>query len=257
MRGTAERASFLLCLTTGRLLRAARYARVWTVAQDGERLVRKRRLTLAPPLIWLGNALLGLLDVGLRVLPQREWEARERLLYRNLRGSSIRVDAGRTLVMPFLTGSTLAELLEDAALQESGRRRAIELAAAALAAFHARGVTHGDAMAENVMIDLDADVAHWFDFETEHDARRSTAWRRADDLRALLATCLVRTAPETLAETVRLILDAYADEGVTRVLTATFTAPPRRPLVFHLAQAPLSYRRFREIATALSRRGVG
>ena len=42
------------------------------------------------------------------------------------------------------------------------------------------------------------------------------AWRRADDVRALLATCLLRTVPEELAETLQLILDVYADEEVTR-----------------------------------------
>ena len=59
------------------------------------------------------------------------------------------------------------------------------------------GFTHGDAMAENVMVDLEAGVAHWFDFETIHDSRRPMAWRRADDVRALLVTCLVRTVPRS------------------------------------------------------------
>ena len=52
-----------------------------------------------------------------------------------------------------------------------------------------------DAMAENVLVDLDAGVARWFDFETVHEASRPQIWRRADDVRALLATCLLRTAP--------------------------------------------------------------
>ena len=125
----------------------------------------------------------------------------------------IRIDADGTLVLPRLAGETLATLLEDPALDESVQRRAIELAVVALAELHRLGFTHGDAMAENVMVDLDAGVAHWFDFETVHDAGRPMAWRRADDVRALLATCLVRTAPERLAETLRLILDVYADDG--------------------------------------------
>ncbi|MCH7917983.1 MAG: hypothetical protein IIC50_08345 [Planctomycetes bacterium] len=64
---------------------------------------------------------------------------------------------------------------------------------------------------------IEAGVAHWFDFETLHDLRRPLAWRRADDVRALLVTCLVRTVPEELAETLQLILDVYPDEGVTRL----------------------------------------
>jgi hypothetical protein len=254
VRELAERAYFLLCLTLGRLLRSARYSRARIVYHDGEHQVRKHRRVYAPLLVWLGGPLVRVLDTGVRVLPQRDWEERERRVYRSLRGTSIRTDADGTLVLPRLPGATLATLLEDPALEESVRKRAIERAVVALAEFHQMGLTHGDAMAENVMVDLEAGVAHWFDFETVHDSSRPMAWRRADDVRALLATCLVRTVPEKRAETLQLILDAYADEGVTRVLTASFTSVMRRPLTFHLGQAGLSFQSFREIARLLSAR---
>ena len=77
------------------------------------------------------------------------------------------------------------------------------------------------------------------------------AWRRADDVRALLVTCLIRTDPEKLAETLRLILDVYADDEVIRVLATSFASVFRRPLTFHLAQAGLSFDCFREIARLL------
>ena len=147
-----------------------------------------------------------------------------------------------------------ASLLEDAELEEPVRKRAIERAVIALAEFHRLGFSHGDAMAENVLVDLQAGVAHWFDFETMHDSSRPTAWRRADDVRTLLVTCLNRTVPEKLAETLRLILDVYADEAVIRVLTTSFTAVLRRPLTFHLAQAGLSFECFGEIARLLTER---
>ena len=81
-------------------------------------------------------------------------------------------------------------------------------------------------------------------------------WRRADDVRALLVTCLLRTGAERRAETLRLILDAYADEGTTRLLATSFASVLRRPLVFHLAQAGLSFECYREIASLLVERGV-
>ena len=87
-------------------------------------------------------------------------------------------------------------VLDDPNLEESLRKRAIELAVVALAEFHRLGFTHGDAMAENVLIDLDRGLAHWFDFETVHDSSRPITWRRADDVRALLVTCMVRTVPK-------------------------------------------------------------
>ena len=73
-------------------------------------------------------------------------------------------------------------------------------------------------------------------------------------MRALLVTCLVRTAPGKLAETLELILDVYQDEGVTRLLATSFTSVWRRPLTFHLAQAGLSFHCFREIARLLRER---
>lgn len=255
MRALAEPAYFVLCLALGRLLRSGRYSNVRITSQNGERQVRKRRAFYAPFLVWLGGPLVRILDTGVRVLPQSEWEARERWIHQRIRGTSIRIDADGTLVLPCLPGQTLATMLDDPALDASVRETAIERAVAALADFHALGFTHGDAMAENVMVDLEAGVAHWFDFETVHDASRPMAWRRADDLRALVMTCLVRTAPEKRAETLELILHRYADEEATGHLATSFASVLRRPLAFHLGQAGLSFQSFREIGRLLRRRG--
>ena len=254
MQALLERAYFSLCLTLGRLLRSARYSKVRIVDEDAEPWVRKHRAFYAPLLVWSSGPLVRLLDTGVWILPQPDWEERERLMYSTLHGMSIRIDAHGTLVLPRLAGQTLASLLEDPALGDSLRRKAIELAVVALAELHARGFTHGDAMAENVMVDLEGGVARWFDFETVHDSSRSMAWRRADDVRALLATCVVRTARGHIAETLALILDVHADEAVTRLVAPSFTSLFRRPLTFHLGQAPLSFQVFREIARSLSER---
>ena len=77
------------------------------------------------------------------------------------------------------------------------------------------------------------------------------AWRRSDDVRALLVTCLLRTVPEELAETLQLILDVYSADEVTRLLATSFTSVWRRPLAFHLAQAGLPLQYYREIARLL------
>ena len=209
-----ERAYFVLCRAAGWLLRSGKYSKARIVYQDGVPHVRKYRLFYAPLLVWMVGPLLRILDTGVRVLPQREWEERERRINQSLRGSSIQINADGVLVLPLLAGRTLATLLEDPDLEESVRRNAIEQAVVALAEFHHLGFTHGDAMAENVMIEAapsKGGVAHWFDFETIHESSRPLVWRRADDVRALLVTCLVRTAPEKFAETLRLILDVYAD----------------------------------------------
>ena len=56
------------------------------------------------------------------------------------------------------------------------------------------------------------------------------------------------------AEPLRLILNVYADEEVTRVLIMSFTSAWQRPLPLHLGQAGLSFRSFREIAGLLRER---
>ena len=197
----AERAYFRFCLALGGLLRASRYSSARIVDRDGKAHVRKHRRFYAPLLVWLGDPLVVMLDTGVRVLHRAEWEERERQMYSRLYGLSIRVESGGVLLLPHLVGVTLASLLEDPLLDDSVRSVAIERAVVALARLHRAGFTHGDAMAENVLLDLEAGVARWFDFETVHDLGRPIAWRRADDVRALLATCVVRTEPQRIPET--------------------------------------------------------
>ena len=139
MRELAERAYFVLCLVLGRMLRSARYSKASIAAQDGERHIRKYRSFYAPLLVWMGVPLVRILDTGVRVLDQRDWEERERRVYRSLRRTSIRIDADGILGLPRLAGRTLATLLEDPELDESGRKRAIERAVVSLAEFHHLG----------------------------------------------------------------------------------------------------------------------
>lgn len=254
MRRLAEAAWFSVCLTLGRMLRSARYADVHISNRDGVREVRKRRRFHAPLLIRMGDPLVAILNTGVRVLPQRDWEERERVLYRELHNASIQVESDGTLVLPYLPGVTLATLLEDHQLEESACRVAIERAVVALLELHRRGFTHGDAMAENVMIHVATGVAHWFDFETVHDARRSMVWRRADDVRALLATCLLRTSPAEFDRTLHRVLDVYAHEEVARLVAAGFASVWQRPLIFHLGQAGLALEQYREIDRLLRTR---
>lgn len=251
MRGAMERAWFVVSRAAGRLLRSATYSRTTIVRHAGGAEVRKRRALHAPLLVRLGDPLMRVLGTGVRVLPQRAWEERERRAYRDLYAAEVRRDGDGTLVLPFLRGRTLAALLDDASVGEGARRSAIVLAAVALAALHRRGYTHGDAMAANVMIDLEAGAARWFDFETVHDPGRGEAWCRADDVRALLATCLHRTSGARLDDTFTLVLDAYADRAVVGLLHDMFSTTMQRPLAFHLGQAPLSFRRFEDIGRLL------
>ena len=216
---------------------------------------RKWRAPYAPLLIWLSRPLMWFLDTGVRVLPTTAWVHRERLLYHALYGSAVRVDGG-ALLLPFLPGRTLAALLEDPTLGERDKSRSVTLAATALLQLHQRGITHGDAMADNVMVDLDAGVARWFDFETIHEPSRSMECRRADDLRALLLTCVRCTGHRAIGALLKDILASYKDPEVQRRVADGFSSIWRRALAFHLGQAPLTFAAYRSVQHALRSTGA-
>ena len=254
MRDFPERCYFRVCLFMGGLLRAARYSKTAIDEHRGMPIVRKRRAFYAPLLIRASVPVVKALDAGVRVLRQREWEERERQLHARLgRGAIATTDDGG-LLLPRLPGVTLGALLEDARVDSASRLLAIQRAASSLAEFHRHGFTHADAMADNVLVTPGSHAAYWFDFETVHEPTRTPAWRRADDLRALLTTTLVQVRHEMRAETLNVLLDAYGDDETSRVMAASVTPVWRRSLTFHLAQAPLTFASFKEIGRLLEQR---
>ena len=253
VQGAAGRGWFALCSLVGWMLRGSRYSSARIVDGVSGRVVHKRRSFYAPILVWLSGPLVKALDARVRVLPQREWAAREREMYERLYGAPVGVRGDGTLELSYLRGRTLAAVLEDRSVSDATRLRGVELAAAALKGLHAKGSTHADAMADNVLVDLDAGVARWFDFETVHDSEQPLAWRCADDLRALLATCFYRVAAAQQPTLVHRIAEAYGNAKVTTLMTSFFRSPLQRPLAFHLGQARLSFAEWRELGRLLRR----
>lgn len=79
-------------------------------------------------------------------------------------------------------------------------------------------------------------------------------WRRADDMRALVATCVLRAPPAEVRCTVELLLSAYRDDAVGPLLSESFCRRWRPALVFHLAQAGLSFEQHQAIGRLLRAR---
>jgi serine/threonine protein kinase len=248
-----ERCYYAACLRVGRVLRAGRYSDVRFAREDGRSEVRKRRRVYAPLLVSMSRPVFRVLGTGMRVLPQQAWLDRERELYGRLQRASVRIEHA-TLVLPVLPGATLSDLLADPSLSRAERTMAIVLAGRSLAELHRMEITHGDAMAENVLVDLAGGAAHWFDFETVHDDDRPRAWRRADDLRAFVATSIVRTPEDAIEWTLTALIDGYRDDAAWIRLAGHFASVLRRPLAFHLGQAPLTAARYRAIARLLTHR---
>ena len=77
----AEWAWFGLCMALGRVFRASRYSRIRVVRQGDGCELRKSRAAFAPLLVWAGGLLFRIVKTGVRILPQAEWEERERLVH--------------------------------------------------------------------------------------------------------------------------------------------------------------------------------
>lgn len=209
--------------------------------------ITKRRLRRSASLLWLSEQIPAL-SPHVRGLKLQEWIAWEQQLWREAYGCDITIlEDG--VMLPALAGVPLGVWLEKRGTTDSVKIKAIAAAFTALRNLHRLSVrwpdgtshsfSHSDAHVANVMYDVGANEARWFDFETIHDAQAGSAWRHADDLRALLyssARWLTEQAWETLAATV----GKNTPEGEIREALRSQAIQMRSaPHLLHLSQAPM------------------
>lgn len=151
-------------------------------------VVRKERRLGASAVIAGGNVYFRLAGALFRMFPTvGAWVRHEQRMFRLLHERDVRRD-GRAIVMPRLPGRDLLAIV-----RAEDPRRALGLAGRALAALHARGLSHGDVNLGNVVVD--GERAAVIDFDAAHDERFPIALRAADDVLGL-ALDLVRVAPD-------------------------------------------------------------
>lgn len=202
-------------------------------------------------LIMLGNVLLWSIGAKVRVLRMRAWQSWEPAAYRALENVEVKVDrAGRIVVRTF-EGQLLSNVLRSDADSQT-KRRAISIAMRELTDAHAvsvegRPFTHADATVRNVIVDLDRHIGHWIDFETQHTENAPLAWRRADDLRAL-----VESAAECWRdadEVVQAVLASNPSPAMLRALCDELNSGSRN--LYQLAQAKLNRAQREQLASRL------
>lgn len=175
--------------------------------------VEKRRRTGAEALAKLENAVLAALGEPVRIVSGEAWLARENAAWQGL----ARMEGG-DLVVPRVPGESLTERLVRLDGRSEEAARSFQAALVSLHALHARGLTHGDATADNVVVSDDGKSAGWIDFEQEHLGDAETA--RDDDLATLVLSALTQVnhaARSALVHT--LVHDPEHDHG--RALAAT------------------------------------
>jgi tRNA A-37 threonylcarbamoyl transferase component Bud32 len=216
---------------------------------------RKVRVRWCETILPFGNLYLRLQGAPSEVLPARHWLKRESVVAAAL-GRDINTHPNlRALDMRLLRGECLREiLLGSSSLEE--KLESLRLAARALRQLHGVSIreregdtqplSHGDATCNNVIVDQETRVAAWIDFDTRHRADLSTPERHADDLRSFLlssAGCLPEQAD---ADCVARVFAGYGDEAISQQLRRSLLGQ-RRPIVFQIAQAPLSFARFQRL----------
>ena len=220
---------------------------------DGQMLVVKHRSRLAKLLIPPGNLYLRMMGADSFVLSTAEWHHWETVM------STATIECGN-VVTRLHAGKTLDQILRDDSVTADEKQAAVRLALREILALHSREarwsdgevrpLSHGDATAKNVCVDLKNQSAVWFDFDMIHRKELSAVDRHADDLRALFfssATCLPQSSLSLLAE---LCSEKVASPELLHALHRLLNVW-RRPSTFQLAQAPLSYAAYHDLRAKL------
>ena len=207
-----------------------------------ETLVYKRRRAGGEALARLENAVLAALGEPVRIVSGASWLAREHAAW----SGRARLEHG-DLVVPRAPGESLTERLACLGNPPSRAARSFEAALVSLRALHARGLTHGDATTDNVVVAEDGESAVWIDFEQEHlgDARKA---RDDDHATLVLGACTRVRGPVRIALFGVLERSAHAE-----ALTATRAFLARHSSLPFLMRARLDGRSgdYREIRAHL------
>lgn len=220
---------------------------------------QKSRTAIAGLLIPPGNLYLCLQRSPSRILCTRDWIAWELEVAQKLNRHVRELGDRSGIEAPWIPGVSLKEFLRGTAPRPE-KRQAIHLAARALRQLHQCQVSrndvqswplsHGDAVSQNVVIDMRTSSAHWVDFDMSHGWQMPASVRHADDLRALIwsiASDLEQSDYRSAAEAAR---DGYADSSLFREVQQ-LTKRTACPTVFQLAQAPLSPTDFTRLVEVL------
>ena len=169
---------------------------------DGEEFVLKKRTLISPVSIAIGNCVLSLRRVPVRVLHYAQWIDWDRQIQKVM-ASATSQETPLGLLVSRKPGRPLSELIGEEAIENDRVTEVFSLALRELYRLHQLEVengssanaqtilfSHGDASVSNVLHDTVTNQVCWFDFDLRHDLRQPANLRHADDLRAFLFTAM-------------------------------------------------------------------
>jgi hypothetical protein len=244
----------------GVMLSMVRLHRVDFLSTGGGDFVRKRRNLLARWLIPPGNLFLTITGSPVVVLPLTRWLAWERAVETSTRRYLVAPDTdakGSGLLCRRVPGFSLRQLLADGSFSAEQKCDAIRWSLASLRMLHdhvadwgqgiRQSISHGDATANNVIVDVRTRTACWIDFDTRHQPHVAEADRRTDDLRSLIYSAAVHWPPARFPELAALLTAAPWDDATVQHFRQRLAKEWIQLTVAQLAQAPLQW----STATAL------
>lgn len=247
----------------GVMLSMIRLHRIEFVSIDGVEAVRKRRRLFAHLIISPGNLFLRITGSPMIVLPLSRWLEWEQVIetstQRNLvlSVSTDPIGKGTSLLSRRVSGISLRQVLADSDSSPQQKFNAIRWALASLRLLHQnvadwghgirQSISHGDATANNVIVDLNKGAACWIDFDTRHQPNVSEADRRTDDLRSLIYSAAVSLPSSCFPELADILVAAQFDDATVQHFGQRLTIEWSHLTAAQLAQAPLRW----SAATAL------
>ena len=253
------RAVYSVRRTLARRLAAIRLHRLSPLPDNFQRGYCKQRTRWAQFLIPPGNLYLRVQGALSEVLARQDWIAWEAAIATQLKRDVRILEDHSGLEIPDLSGACLQDLLRAAGSVED-KLRGIYLSACALQQFHRICVTngrftnwplsHGDATARNVIVDLETNTANWIDFDMRHRPGLAPVTRRADDLRTLMWSSANWLDQSECRDVICAASEGYADAEVVRELQG-LTRRWTCPTVFQLAQSPMSITNFADFRATL------
>jgi hypothetical protein len=250
----------------GILLSMIRLHRVEFVSIDGVEWVRKRRRCFAYLIIPPGNLFLKIIGSPMIVLPSARWLEWERAIETSTQRNLVSTDPiakGTCLLCRRVPGISLRQVLADPDYSPEQKSDAIRWSLAALRLLHqsvvdwGRGIrqsiSHGDATASNVIVDVDNRAACWIDFDTRHQPNVPEADRRTDDLRSLIYSSAVNLPASGFPELADILVAAKFDDAIVRRFRQRLTGEWSHLTAAQLAQAPLQWSAATALRAALLR----
>jgi len=212
--------------------------------------LKKRRL-YAAPLIIASNVYLRISRTHVYFLSRRKWLLWEHQVYKEILGKESQISDHHTLVLPKLEGATLSDLLISKNECEVRTIEAVGWAIRAIETMHKcdinwpdgekRSFSHGDAKVGNIICDLVSETCYILDYESIHDARMSSEWRHADDLRAIIYSAAEYIEPHFLNQLCRMAIRNYNDRAVLAQLKNYIETLKHCPNVYHFTQGNLGF----------------